>query len=153
MKDENGFTELSDLFYRVLSKYIASEKIPKKFGIEHKLHPAEIHMIYAIGRNPDTNVTDLAKFLGITKGAVPKMIKKLKSKGLVESFKNSENRKEVHQRLTADGKKAYQGYRQYHEQRNKLLKKYYKGLTADEIDFLNKALAAIEHYADLILEE
>ena len=69
--------ELGDLFYQVLSKFIASEGVPKYFGINQKLYPSEIHMIYAIGKHPGINVTDLAKFLGITKGAVPKMIKKL----------------------------------------------------------------------------
>lgn len=145
--------ELSDLFYRVLSKYIASEKVPKSFGIDQKLHPSEIHTIHAIGTNPDTNVTELAKFLGITKGAVPKMIKKLKSKGLVESFKSTENMKEVLLRLTTEGEKAHKGYLQYHEQRNEALKRYYNRLTKEEIIFLKRALNALGSYADVILKD
>ncbi|HOE17103.1 MAG TPA: MarR family transcriptional regulator [Syntrophorhabdaceae bacterium] len=153
MEDKGGYLELGDLIYRVISKYIASEKVPKSFGISQKLHPSEIHTLYAIGKNPNTNVTDLAKFLGITKGAVPKMIKKLKSKGLVDSFGSSANRKEVLLRLTAEGEKAYQGYLQYHEQRNAFLKKHYERLTTDEYALLKRALNALERYADLILEE
>lgn len=152
MNDKNDFMALGDLFYQVLSKYIASEKIPKDFGIGQKLHPSEIHTIHAIGRNPGTNVTDLAKFLGITKGAVPKMIRKLNSKGLVEPFKSSENGKEVHLRLTAEGKKAHKGYLRYHEKRNELLKKFYNSRTKEEIDIITKTLHEVGRYADRILE-
>jgi DNA-binding MarR family transcriptional regulator len=152
MKDTNGFMELGDLFYRVLSKYITSERIPKDFGIGQKLHPSEIHTIHAIGKNPGINVTELAKFLGITKGAVPKMIKKLRSKGLVEPFETINNRKEVHLRLTAEGKKAQKGYRRYHERRNALLKKYYNSLSKKDIEIITKTLQELGRYADLILK-
>lgn len=152
MDDDKGYMELGDLIYRVLSKYIASEKVPKSFGISQKLHPSEIHMIYAIGKNPNTNVTELAKFLGITKGAVPKMIKKLKSKDLVESFGSSANRKEVLLRLTAEGVAAYNGYLQYHKQRNAFLKKHYERLSKEEVALVKRALEALGRYADLIQE-
>ena len=145
--------ELADLFYQVVSKYIASEKIPKSFGIGQKLYPSEIHMIHAIGQHPDISVTELAKYLGITKGAVPKMVKKLKSKGMVESSNGHENRKKVHLRLTVDGIKAHKGYFQYHNKRNRLLKRYYNQLTEDEITTITKMLTELGHYADIILRK
>lgn len=151
--EDKGYMEMGDLFYQVMSKYIASEKIPKYFGIDQKLYPSEIHMIYAIGKNPGMNVTELAKFLGITKGAVPKMVRKLTSKGLVESFKNGENRKEVFLRLTAEGKKAKKGYLRYHEERGSVLKKFYLGLKKEEIKIVMKTLNEVGRYADMILEE
>jgi len=153
IKKDNSYMELGDLFYQVLSKFIASEGVPKYFGINQKLYPSEIHMIYAIGKHPGINVTDLAKFLGITKGAVPKMIKKLKSKGLVESFEDDGNRKEVHLGLTADGKKAHKGYLQYHATRNGFLKRYYDRLTKDKVTVITKMLKELGSYADMILEE
>ncbi len=153
MKDKKEYLEVGDLFYRVLSKYMASERVPKSFGIKQKLYPSEIHMIHGIGRHPDINVTELAKFLGITKGAVPKMIKKLKSKGLVESFNGHKNRKQVHLRLTIDGTKAHKGYLQYHEKRNGLLKRYYDRLSKEEIATITKMLSELERYADMILED
>lgn len=145
------YVELADLFYQVLSKYAASEKIPKSFGIGQKLYPSEIHMIHAIGRHPDINVTDLAKYLGITKGAVPKMIKKLKLKGLVDSCNGHENRKQVHLRLTVEGRRAHKGYLQYHEKRNGLLKRYVNRLTKDDIAVITKMLKEVGRYADMIL--
>ncbi len=151
MVNDSGYAELGDLFYQVLSKYIASERIPKDFGISYKLYPSEIHMIHAIAQNPGANVTTLAKFLGITKGAIPKMIKKLKSKGLVESFRSIENKKELFLKLTAEGKKAHKGYLKYHEARNELLKKYYSRLTKEEIGLFKRALNVLGRYADLIL--
>jgi len=153
MKADNEYLELGDLFYRVLSKYMASEGVPKYFGIKQKLYPSEIHMIHGIGQHPDINVTELAKFLGITKGAVPKMIKKLASKGLVESLKSAKNGKEVCLRLTDEGKKAHKGYLQYHEKRGKLMKRYYSRLTKEEVKTLTETLNALGRFADRILEE
>lgn len=152
MKAQNEYMELGDLFYQMLSKYIASEKVPKYFGIKQKLYPSEIHMIHAIGKHPGINVTDLAKFLGITKGAVPKMVKKLKSKGLVESLEGHENRKEVRLALTFEGKKAHKGYLQYHVTRSGFLKRYYDRLTKDEVAVVKKMLKELGRYADTILE-
>jgi DNA-binding MarR family transcriptional regulator len=153
MKDENDFYGLGDLFYRVLSKYIASERIPKDFGIKCKLYPSEIHMVHAIGKNTGINVTELATYLGITKGAVPKMIKKLSSKGLVESYKSINNKKEVYLKLTAEGKKAQKGYLQYHKERNLYLKRLYNKLTKDEIELITNVLKEVGRFADKILEE
>ncbi|MDD3249842.1 MAG: MarR family transcriptional regulator [Smithellaceae bacterium] len=153
MKDKKEYLEVGDLFYQVLSKYMASERVPKSFGIKQKLHPSEIHMIHGIGRRPDINVTELAKFLGITKGAVPKMIKKLTSKGLVKSLKSAKNGKEVCLRLTDEGKKAHKGYLQYHKKRGKLIQRYYNRLTEEEIRIITETLNALGRLADRILEK
>lgn len=153
MKSEKGYIQLGDLFYRVLSKYMASEKVPKSFGITQKLYPSEIHMIHGIGQHPDINVTELAKFLGITKGAVPKMIKKLQSKGLVESLKSVRNGKEVCLRLTGEGKRAQEGYLQYHKNRGRLIQRYYNHLSKEEIRTITETLNALERLADRILKE
>ncbi len=152
MNEKNGYFELGDLFYRVISKYMASERIPKDFGVKQKLYPSEIHMIHAIGKNSGINVTDLAAYLGITKGAVPKMVSKLKAKRLVESFRSSENRKEVYLRLTDEGRKAQRGYLQYHRDRNAYLKKFYNKLSGDDVELIKKVLNEMERFADRILE-
>ena len=151
-KDKEGI-ELGDLFYRMLSKYIASEKVPRYFGVRQKLYPSEIHMIHGIGQHPNINVTDLAKFLGITKGAIPKMAKKLKSKELVTSFGSDKNNKEVCLRLTEEGEKAHKSYLNYINKKGRLIKRFYNRLTKEEVKTITKTLNALGRFADRILEK
>ncbi len=49
------------------------------------LHRSEIHTIDAIGKNPQTNVTDLSNYLGITKSALLPMIDKLIKKLILKT--------------------------------------------------------------------
>lgn len=100
-------------FERIINKYNLSEKKPRHYSTEYLLHRSEVHTIDAIGNNTGINVTELARYLGITKGGVSQMIDKLIKKNLVIKTPLSEN--EVSLKLTDEGKKVFDGHRNYHE--------------------------------------
>ena len=59
------------------------EKTPRRFGTDEPLSSREIHIIEASGDNGEIfSVTDLARLLGITKGAVSQNLKKMEKRGL-----------------------------------------------------------------------
>ncbi|EFK05222.1 transcriptional regulator, MarR family [delta proteobacterium NaphS2] len=86
MVEKGDFQELREAFIRIVAKYRILEKRPQDYGIGEVLHPSEIHTIEMIGKNPGINVTGLAGRLGVTKGAVSQLIKKLENKGLVSKY-------------------------------------------------------------------
>ena len=75
------------------------------FGTEHRLYPAEIHTVVAIGDNEGIGVTQLAKQLDVSKPTISERTRRLAAKGFIRKEKESTNAKSVLLWLTADGRK------------------------------------------------
>ena len=56
----------------------------------------------------NTNATEIAKQLGLTKGAVSQTISRLEKKGIIRKTKDPYNKNELTLSLTDFGKKAYE---------------------------------------------
>ncbi len=80
---------------------------------------SETHCIDAIGRLDLPNVTRVAGYMGMTRGAISKMTKKLLEKGLIEKYTLETNRKEIYFRLTEQGRLLFEE----HDKRHKLWEK------------------------------
>jgi len=76
---------------------------------------SEIEMIEHIEKIPQANVTKLAQASYMTRGAISKLSKKLMEKGLIESYQNEENKKEIYFKLTKKGKELNQKHEELHE--------------------------------------
>ena len=109
--------KIVDEFMETGSKYIElmnkTEKIKRVYdGIE--LFPSEIHTLVFIKDNIEYNMTDIAKRLGITKGAIFKIINKLEKKELLIRIKKEGNNKNTYFKLTSKGLKAYKAHEDFH---------------------------------------
>jgi DNA-binding MarR family transcriptional regulator len=113
MNRELASKEIMMIFLRIVSKYNSLEKIPVKHDALHAIFHSERHMLDRIGDTTDLNITELARSVGVTKGAISQVIKKLENKGLVRKFKKGSSDKEVFVELTDDGKRI-------HDERTKL---------------------------------
>jgi len=140
--------EVVDSFYRVVNKFSYLEKIPRDFGTGDILYPSEIHLIDVIGRSSGINVTEIARKLGITKGAIPKLIRKLERKRLVQRYQHRDNRKDVLCRLTAKGITAFKGHRAYHSSIDSEIDKKINALSERDIGFLRDVFSELDQYAD-----
>ncbi|WP_162265439.1 MarR family transcriptional regulator [Abyssisolibacter fermentans] len=60
-------------------------------------------------------MTTIAQRLGVTKGAIFKIIQKLEKKELLSRYKKLENNKNTYFKLTKRGLLAYQGHEKFHE--------------------------------------
>lgn len=145
------YTTLSNTLYRIISKFQEIERIPRSFGIAKKLYPSEIHVIQAIGRCPGINVTGLAHNLGITKGAVPKILRKLEGKELVVRYRDDSNNKEIYFTLTAEGEKAYRGHEMFHATLDKQIVHMLSRLNDHEIGLIVEVLEELESLAERAL--
>lgn len=77
---------------------------------------AEVHFIDKIGSMDYANVTKVAAEMGMTRGAISKISKKLLNKKLVDTYQRPENNKEVYFCLTEQGKKVYYEHKKCHDQ-------------------------------------
>lgn len=131
-------------FNKLSNKLIEVEKIPTDYGSGEQLYRAEIHTIAYIGNHPDINVTNLAKIMGVTKGAISQSIKKLEKKKLVERYHNSTNNKEILLRLTKKGEIDFHGHEAYHAKQDSELLETLEELTPTQIEFVENLLEKME---------
>lgn len=134
---------------RIIHK--ASELIrePLVFGTE-VLYASEVHMIDIIGRNPGIHVTEIANKLGITKGAVPKIICKLLQKELIYRYQAKDNKKMVLFTLTPKGHAAFQSHIEFHKKLDQGIIKKFNSLQESELLMFHDIMHEIEEYIDRI---
>ncbi|MED5017302.1 MarR family transcriptional regulator [Paenibacillus chibensis] len=105
---------------------------------------SEVHCVEYIGKNTDPNVTKLAEFFYMTRGAMSKMTKKLIQKGLIESYQKSDNKKEIYYRLTELGKTIFQIHEDLHQEFQERDKAVFDQLTKEQFDSM---LRFVEQYS------
>jgi DNA-binding MarR family transcriptional regulator len=141
-------TELIHKFERIMNKYNKSEKKPKDYGISEVLYRSEVHTIEAIGKNNKINITQLAAYLGITKGAVSQMIDKLTKKDLVSKNTISETENEVALELTKKGWLVFNGHEEYHNGFYGEISKHLSKLSEENIQEVLDILTELENLLD-----
>ena len=140
--------EIFAIMLRVIRKSAVLMATPRHFGTEDLLYSSEIHMIDVIGRQPGICVTEIACRLQITKGAVPKMIRKLLQKGMIERYQAKENKKMVLFCLTNKGHIAFQSHMGFHEALDKKIMHKFDKLPEAEARNFQDILQDIENYID-----
>ena len=93
---------------QVINKIIFKEKrkIFKFKGVS--LYPSEVHLLLVIKNDIDTNATEIARQLGLTKGAVSQTLLRLEKKGIIVKTKDPYNKNELTLSLTGLGETAYE---------------------------------------------
>ena len=149
MDREKASRDVMELFIRVVNKYNALEKIPTRHGSKHGLYHSERHILDTLGDNPGLNVTELAGFVGVTKGAISQVVRKLESKGLVQKYKKSTNDKEVFIELTTAGKNIHEQLRKIHKQTMMPLFEELKHYPDEQVAFL----VSMFHWFDAFMDD
>jgi len=153
MQDKTQGTEIFACWARIMNRMARSESIPREFGTGDLLFPSEIHTLCAIGTVQKINITTLAVRLGITKGAVSRLAKKLVAKGLIEKYRQSGNEKEILVRLTPRGQKAYHAHEKYHKTAFARVIREVKGMDSDQTAFLLRFLKLVEDTTEQCIQE
>jgi len=148
MTSRSDMLKISEVWIRILNKIDADEKCPKDFGSGDLLHCSEIHTIMAIGKNPDINITNLSRNLGISKSAISQMISKLERKNLVEKHRDPDNDKEILIRLSPRGIIAFLGHEQHHAKIFALMHQKLGDINGEQFALIIRFLSAIEETFD-----
>ncbi|SHJ36296.1 DNA-binding transcriptional regulator, MarR family [Clostridium cavendishii DSM 21758] len=119
-----------------------------KFKMEDSLKDyksSEVHCIEYIEKNVDSNVTKLAASFYMTTGAITKLTKKLIKKGIIESYKKPDNKKEIYFRLTSQGKVIYKIHEDLHKEFQERDKVIFDQVSEEQFDSM---LSFVEKYSN-----
>jgi DNA-binding MarR family transcriptional regulator len=123
------------------------EKTPRCFGTDEPLGSSEIHLVEMTGDNEETlGITDLAKLIGVTKGAVSQNLKKLEKKGFIKKIEDPCNCSRSIVKLTTKGKTAYYAHKHWHETMDGGFDSYVKNLSPDKIAFVIEFMSKVEDF-------
>ncbi len=129
---------------QVINKIIFKEK-KKIFTIEDvSLYPSEVHLLLVIKNELDTNATEIAKQLNLTKGAVSQTLLRLEKKGIIVKTKDPYKKNELNISLTQFGEKAYKICQSGHEAFMKAIEAYLIELNTREREVVFNFLIQME---------
>jgi DNA-binding MarR family transcriptional regulator len=119
------------------------DKKTRYYGTDVPIFHSEIHVIKAIAEHPCIHVGGLADVLGVTKGAVSEILKKLERKALVIKEVDELNLSRYSLSLTEKGKKAHKNHMHYHAILNSIVENELQNTTEAEVEFLSNFFSAL----------
>lgn len=129
---------LSHALLGIMTRFQELERQCSKFGTDVDIHLAEIHTIMAIHNNPGIHVGGLAECLGVTKGSVSELLRRLERKGLAHKAKDPLKMTRLNVFLTDKGNIAHEHHMCFHSQLDGLVDAAMGARTPEEI----KSIAA-----------
>lgn len=111
---------------------------------------SEVHCIEYLGKNTDSNVTRLAESFYMTTGAISKLTKKLIKKGVIESYKKPDNKKEIYFRLTKEGQRVFNIHEELHKEFQERDKSVFDQMSKEQYDSM---ISFMENYSKHLDEE
>ncbi len=135
-------------FQQVLNKILF---LRKKDLFEYKgmkIYPSEIHLMLLIKEKIATNITKMAKQLGVTKGAISQTLSKLESKGVLTKSIDPYKKNEITLTFTRYGKDVFDNYSKHAKVLYKKHERYLKKFTKDEKEVIQRYLIGVESVFD-----
>lgn len=137
--------ELSILLVETYRNVGRIEEIMLKDLSSGKLSLGEMHALECVGRGgkEGRTITALAQDLAITLPSVTAVIKRLEKKGYVTKQRGVKDARQVHIRLTEDGRRAYIAHRYFHR---RMVNAARKSVDHEEMDVLLRSVRAINEF-------
>ncbi|WP_130811179.1 MarR family transcriptional regulator [Olsenella sp. Marseille-P4559] len=139
-----------------LAEYMERQEVLSRLTESEGLHGysySEIHTIRAIGDLPEPNVSSIAERMGMTRGAISKIAKRLQADGLAESYRLEGNRQKVLYRLTDAGRVLYDEHERRHALWLERDRRFVGGRNAAEVSAVQRFLADYNDYLKRKIEE
>lgn len=145
-------TALMNLFVQYMEKQEILSKLTENEKL-HGYHYSEIHTIAAIGDLAEPNVTQIANYMNVTRGAISKIAKKLLEQNLIEAYQRDGNKQKIFFRLTKSGQFLYDE----HEKRHNLWLKrdctFIEQFDSETVEQIEKFMRAFNDYLEAQIEE
>lgn len=100
---------ISDVFTWINNLLINEKRQQLKYG-DQIFYPSEIHFLSHVVHEENKNITKIAEHLGVTKGAVSKVISRLVKKGALLKNKDPYKKNEMTLELTQFGTEVFSHY-------------------------------------------
>jgi DNA-binding MarR family transcriptional regulator len=120
--------------------------------IEHKsiessesstLTMSEMHILEAVGKCQDLQMSDIARKLRITLPTLTVSVQRLEEKGFISRRRFGEDRRKVSVALTKRGQQAYDNHEKFHE---KMVDSLFSGLNMDKMPVLMDSMALLRDF-------
>ena len=134
---------ISHALLGIVTRFQEIERQCSKFGTDVDIHMAEIHTIMAIQNHPGIHVGGLAECLGVTKGSVSELLRRLERKGLAYKEKDPLKMTRLNVFLTDKGKAANIRHMSFHSQLDGLVDEAMSTRTPEEVKSIVTFLAEI----------
>ena len=138
------YADAEHYMVQLFNRYMELSKKKHEYCEGIILYPSEIHTVEYIAVSSTTNFTEIANQMGLTRGAVSKMIGRLENLGLLVRYKYHPKQKEIYIHLTEAGVQAYEGHKKYHATMWQQLSQYFESLEGSQqriiLEFLDKYL-------------
>ena len=135
----------------LFKEYLEKQDILTKLIEENNAYDygySEIHTVSAIKDLEEANVTNISKYLKITKGAVSKITKRLISKDLIESYRIADNKQKIFFKLTDKGNVIYEKHRKGHDLWLKRDGEFFKQFSKKEINIICDFMVKYNQHLD-----
>lgn len=142
----NREQKILELTQRVANDFIT---LDKKLVFQHgglRLHASEIHLMQVIADYSGINATEMAKKLGITKGAVSQTLKRLYQKGVVRKTSDPFNKNELTVNFTNLGQEALIAFFQVNAESWQEYLAYLEDMTEAESSTIAQFLKRLESF-------
>ena len=124
----------------LVEKISNTTKNHKSFNTDVNIYRSEIHIIQLIGDRAELHISEISRLLGVTKGTVSQIVKRLENKGLVQKHIDSENNTRQLATLTVKGLTAYQAHLDYHNRKHAEMKNFLDTLNQNERTLIERFL-------------
>lgn len=137
-------------------KYMEKQEILSKLTENEKLHGynySEIHTIAAIGDLEKPNVTEIANYMNVTRGAISKITKKLLEQKLIEAYQIKSNRQKIFFKLTEAGQFLYDEHEKRHNLWLKRDNAFIKQFSPETVEQVEKFMKEFNDYLETQIEK
>lgn len=137
-------------------KHIVNELLVDIFNdilkVEHRaieafagnaLTMSEMHIIEAVGKNPNQQMSDIAKKLRITLPTLTVSVQRLEEKGFITRQRFGVDRRKVAAALTAQGQQAYDRHAEFHD---RMVDALFVGLNLDKMPVLMDSMSLLRDF-------
>jgi len=145
MKKNDTYKKISRQLLNTIKQFNQYDQKARNFGTDHKLHFSEIHLIEFIGNHKNCYVSEIAKNINVTKGAVSQMVKKLERKEYLLKIPDVNNKSRTLIHLTPKGQKAFDEHNKYHAYLDNLVADALKDFSPQEEQLIYQFLKTMKY--------
>ena len=146
-RDERDFVDKYDMVNHILVELFRDiMDIEEKAVITPEFKDItnnDMHIIEAIGRTQQKNMSSIAKSLSVTVGTLTIAINNLVKKGYVSRVRSEKDRRVVLISLTDKGRNAFDHHKKFHEN---MIDAVMRDIPDDEMEILLKALKNLTEF-------
>jgi DNA-binding MarR family transcriptional regulator len=142
-QNKNAYGTFNYLLVDLFNDILSIEENVLRQGEFNNLSMRDFHIIEQMARLGNTNMTELAKVMRVTKGTLTVAIDNLVRKGYVERSRKSSDRRMVEVWLTDKAKKAEQRHAKFHHE---MIRDVINEMDREELKVLDRALNKVNQY-------